>query len=78
MSLLLNRPQVRAQLAATLRELDHPVPWTASEGRPGTLLDANGLEVGVVDKDSLRTDEEAHRLAGLIAIAVNACASEAP
>jgi hypothetical protein len=67
------RPETAAQFVAALSTLQISMPLTSDPKNPGTVIDAGGTTVLVVDPDSERPDSEAHQLAEWIVLAVNTC-----
>ena len=63
----------RSTFTETLGDLEHPLPWHASEDNYGVIQDARGETVTVVDADNQRSDEDAYQLAIWIVTAVNTC-----
>lgn len=63
-----------ATYAAGIEALNHPLPWSISNDEVGTIYDAKGKVVGVVDVGRNLPDNDAFLLAFGIVQAVNTCA----
>jgi hypothetical protein len=61
--------------AAGIEALNHPLPWSISNEEVGTIYDAKGRVVGVVDVGRNLSDTDAFLLAFGIVQAVNTCAA---
>lgn len=69
-----DNPKTTEQYAAVLAELGHPAPWSFDPAEAGSVVDANGREVLVIDHNNERPDIEAVQIAAWIVCAVNTCA----
>jgi hypothetical protein len=63
-----------AAYAFGIEALNHPLPWSISNEEVGTIYDAKGKVVGVVDVGRNLSDNDALLLAFGIVQAVNTCA----
>ena len=73
MDLRVENPKTTEGFAAEAQSLKHPLPWDFSKEDAGTIVDANGDPVLVVDYDRERHDHDVLRIVGLVLVAVNTC-----
>jgi hypothetical protein len=68
---LIDNPTVRAGYGEALAESEAPTPWRLGE-QAGEIVDHRGEQICIVDQ---MAPETCTRVATLIVVAVNACAS---
>jgi len=73
MGMALKNAEIAQKFVADLAAVNVTLPLRCDEENIGTIYDANGIPVCVVDVNRERPDIEAGRIALWIILAVNAC-----